>query len=705
MENVANGARHVAALNADETITLLSCYRCKEQSTSQAAPASCSPPPSIGTVLYWQSHDAGHTCVTYKARFNFLSSRMIHAMPINLTLLLVHRKASIDRRPSTFASANVNLRKMSVQGRMTSNSGQSSPSEPFDLGPAAAAASSTSNASLSLFPTTPPPHVPLSADRSLERQAPSPPSSQAVAAALQPLQHVSSSSDSAVRSFAIQQNPYGVSVSPQVVGDVTASAWPSTSAASAAGNVHPVSVVKEKDVSSSNNASSSMQISVEQAAAQNPGASSTFVRRRHRNALHLAVSAGASADVHHLLASHPEFLSDLDHEGNTPVSLSLQLVNAAIGTMLRTVGLSHHRHIEASHNDSVRREALQSHLRVCEMICESVGSQKERALRVEYAGKYRRSAATACLSDISSILSKSMNSFQESQWRTEQRNLAICLASAFKNRCFRRHCATRASDRHRSQAQTLIACAFRMHHAKITLLSNRNRANARSAAFIYLHFLRHKTRCVLRHRAASRIQNAWHLRKPYRQVGELKRVLSQRKVQLFAKQVLTLAFKFFAARLAFAKARTRYLYRQKMIAIAEENQRTGSFAIRLQNVLRCSRARKAYSSVVRRHNCIKIQSFYRCHIARRRAASASADESSLMAFKSGYCYSIFGVSGFVPKVRVNLGGLVSRSALKLQQVWRGHSARAVVARLVLRHAHACARVVQFQYARHYHFDW
>jgi hypothetical protein len=185
----------------------------------------------------------------------------------------------------------------------------------------------------------------------------------------------------------------------------------------------------------------------------------------------------------------------------------------------------------------------------------------------------------------------------------------------------------------------------------------------------------------------------------------LKRVLSQRKAQLFAKQVLTVVFKFFAARLAFAKARAQYLYRQKMIAIAEENQRTGSFAIRLQNVLRSSRARKAYSSVVRHHNCIKIQSFYRCHIARSRAASASADESALIAFKSGYRFSIFGVSGFVPKVRVNLGGLASRAALKMQRVWRGHSARAVMSRLVLSRAHASARVLQFQYARHYHFDW
>ena len=297
----------------------------------------------------------------------------------------------------------------------------------------------------------------------------------------------------------------------------------------------------------------------------------------------------------------------------------------------------------------------------------------------------------------------------------------MCLASAFKNRCFRRYCSTRASDRHRSRAQTLIACAFRMHHAKATLLSNRNRADTRSAAFIYLHYHRHRTRRFLRHSAActsttfphcvfvtlwtGTIQNAWRLRKPYRQVGDLKRVLSQRKAQLFAKQVLTVVFKFFAARLAFAKARAQYLYRQKMIAIAEENQRTGSFAIRLQNVLRCSRARKAYSSVVRHHNSIKIQSFYRCHIARSRAASASADESALIAFKSGYRFSIFGVSGFVPKVRVNLGGLASRAALKMQRVWRGHSARAVVSRLALSRAHASARVLQFQYARHYHFDW
>ncbi len=62
-----------ATLNADETITLLLWYRCKEQSPSQAATASCSPPFSIWIERYWQPHDAGYTCFTYKARFNFLS--------------------------------------------------------------------------------------------------------------------------------------------------------------------------------------------------------------------------------------------------------------------------------------------------------------------------------------------------------------------------------------------------------------------------------------------------------------------------------------------------------------------------------------------------------------------------------------------------------------------------------------------------------
>ncbi len=62
-----------ATLNADETISLLLCYRCKEQSPSQAATASCSPPLSIRIERYWQPHDAGYTCFTYKARFNFLS--------------------------------------------------------------------------------------------------------------------------------------------------------------------------------------------------------------------------------------------------------------------------------------------------------------------------------------------------------------------------------------------------------------------------------------------------------------------------------------------------------------------------------------------------------------------------------------------------------------------------------------------------------
>ena len=318
----------------------------------------------------------------------------------------------MDRRPSTFANANATLRKMSIQGKITTNFGQNSPSEPFDLGPAAVVVSSTANASMTLLPSASPSHVALSADRSLELQAPSPPSSQVAVPAPQPLQHVASSSDSPVSSFASQQNPSGVSVSPQILGDVTASARLSTSAASAAGYTPPVSVVK--DVSSSPNEPSSMRTTVEQPPAQNP-ASSAPVRRRHRNALHIAVTAGAFTDVQHLLASNPQLLNELDHEGHTPVSLSLQLENAAIGTMLRSVGLSHHRHAEAIHNDSLRREALQSHLRVCEMICESVGSQKDRALRMEYASKYRRSVAAACFNDISSILSKNMNSFQESQ--------------------------------------------------------------------------------------------------------------------------------------------------------------------------------------------------------------------------------------------------------------------------------------------------
>ena len=221
---------------------------------------------------------------------------------------------------------------MSIQGKITTNFGQNSASEPFDLGPAAAVVSSTANASLMLLPSASPSHVALSADRSLELQAPSPPSSQVAVPAPQPLQHVASSSHSPVSSFAFQQNPSGVSVSPQVLGDVTASARLSTSAASATGYSPPVSVVK--DVSSSPNAPSSMQTTVEQPPAQNP-ASSAPVRRRHRNALHLAVTAGAFTDVQHLLASNPQLLNDLDHEGHTPVSLSLQLENAAIGTMLR----------------------------------------------------------------------------------------------------------------------------------------------------------------------------------------------------------------------------------------------------------------------------------------------------------------------------------------------------------------------------------
>ena len=172
-----------------------------------------------------------------------------------------------------------------------------------------------------------------------------------------------------------------------------------------------------------------------------------------------------------------------------------------------------------------------------------------------------------------------------------------------------------------------------------------------------------------------------------------------------ANKVLTFVFKFFAARLAFATARAQYLYRRKLIAIAQENEMTGSFAVRLQSVMRCARARKVYSLALRQHNAVKIQCFYRAHMSRCYAASISADESALIAFKSGYRFSIFGVSGFVPKMRINLGGLANRCILKLQRVWRGHCARLLISRLALQRADACARTVQCRYARHYHFDW
>lgn len=298
-----------------------------------------------------------------------------------------------------------------------------------------------------------------------------------------------------------------------------------------------------------------------------------------------------------------------------------------------------------------------------------------------------------------------MSLFQESQWRTEQRNLALRLASTFKSRCFRRNCSKRASDRRCALAQTRIACAIRVHNAKLVLYLKRHNLNSQAAVRIHNLFFRHKCRRSTRTLAARTIQGAWRNRVPHRKMQELKRALQRRQTLLLARHVLYRTFKFFAARLALNNARQEFMRRLKMIEIAEQNQMTGSFAIRLQSAMRCARARKLYSRMVRQRVATKIQCIYRVHKARIHAASMSADESALVAFKSGYCFSIFGVSGFVPRMRINLGGFVARCTLKLQRAWRGRSARLLMARMALRRAHAGARIVQLVYIRHFQFDW
>lgn len=430
------------------------------------------------------------------------------------------------------------------------------------------------------------------------------------------------------------------------------------------------------------------------------------IRRRNRNALHLAIVAGSPDVVQQLLHSNPEYLNDVDHEGHTPVSLSLHLVNSAVGAVLRTAGLSRHRHIsELSHGDSFRKESLDSSFQICKLLSDYTRRQKEWSSSLEHVSRHRRSFASACFSDISSILSRNMTSFQESQWRTEQRNLALRLSSTFKSRCFRRNCSKRASDRRRALAQTLIACAFRVHRAKFVFFCKRGSLNTQAAIRIHNLFFRHKIRRSKCASAALTIQSAWRHRVPHRAMQDLKRALHQRLALLQAHLVLSRLFKFFAARLALSKARKELIHRLKMAEIAEQNAKTGSFAIRLQSALRCSCARKVFSQMIRQRVALQIQCCYRAHLARSSAASASADESALAAFKSGYCFSIFGVSGFVPMMRINLGGYVARCTAKLQRAWRGRSARLLVARMDLQRVHASARTVQFIYARHFHFDW
>jgi hypothetical protein len=430
------------------------------------------------------------------------------------------------------------------------------------------------------------------------------------------------------------------------------------------------------------------------------------ILRRNRNALHLAIVAGSADVVQQLLHSNPEYLNDVDHEGHTPVSLSLQLVNSAVGAVLRTAGLCRHRHIsELPQGDLLRRESWDSNFKICKLLSEHVRKQKEWTSSFEYVSQHRRSFAAACFSNISSILSRNMSLFQESQWRTEQRNLALRLASIFKSRCFRRNCSKRASDRRCALAQTRIACAIRVHNAKLVLFLKRHTLNSQAAVRIHNLFLRHKCRRSTRALAARTIQGAWRNRVPHRTMQESKRALQLRQALLLARHVLHRAFKFFAARLALNNARAEFMHRLKMIEIAQQNQKTGSFAIRLQSAMRCARACKLYSRLVRQRVATKIQCIYRAHIARTRAASVSADESALVAFKSGYCFSIFGVSGFVPKMRINLGGFVARCTSKLQRAWRGRSARLLMARMALRRAHAGARILQLVYIRHLHFEW
>jgi hypothetical protein len=539
---------------------------------------------------------------------------------------------------------------------------------------------------------------------------PQPSSPEAAVAAMRPSRPVTAPSPSTAHSFEssrIIQETASISarIDDASVSDVSqlhaSYSLPSSSTMSpqaALANVISISPVASSLMRRSN-------FSTEPPAVQ-AAASPAPVRRRHRNALHVAVTTASAADVQQLLASNPEYLDDVDFDGNTPVALSLQLANSAISSMLRTLGLCHMRHAEAAHNDLLRRDSLDCNMQVCKLIGEKVGVRKEEALVMEFTNRHRRSVASSCFNNISSILSKNMNSFQESQWRLEERTLALRLASAFKSQRFRQDCSKRASDRHHSLAQSIIACTFRAHRARLALLSKRDDSNLRAGVRIYFQFFRHCIRRRTRARAALVIQNAWHLRGPFRVTRDLKRFLHQNQALLVAKRVLAFLFKFFAARLAFAKARVQYLHRRKMIAIALENELTGSFAIRLQNGVRCMRARQAYTLAVKQRNCTKIQCFYRAHLARCHAASAAADESSLATFKSGYCFSMFGgISGFVPKVRMNLGGLVTRSALKLQRSWRGRSARLLIARLAIERANASARTLQFQYARHYHFDW
>jgi hypothetical protein len=587
---------------------------------------------------------------------------------------------------------------MNAFGKITSDVGAGSLLEHFDRGPAADTSASDETA-----------NIPGSTGLSLALSALQLSSSETTAAARQSPQHVSAANGLAVQAFdsVCGADDVAAASTPNAAQpDTSSSALHSSSAVSAPSFFPQAAVAKTTSIIPVT--STQMHRSnpaVEQHAVQ-VTAHPTLVRHRHRNALHLATTAGSVVDVQHLLIAHPEYLHDVDFEGHTPLSLSLQLMNSAAGSMLRRVGLCHHRHIELNHNkDSFRGETLESNFQVCKLIGKKVRNQKDLALSMEYASRYRRSVAAACFNDISLVLSNNMNSFQESQWRSEQRNLALCLASAFKNQRFRRHCSKLARERHLSRAQTLIACAYRVRYAKLALLFKRSVLKSRAASRIsHLYFL-HTIYRRMRARAALIIQRAWLLRKPHQAVRDLRRVLYERKGLLRANKVLTLVFKFFAARLAFARAQAQLLYHRKLIAIAQENEMTGSFAVRLQIVMRCARARKVYSLAFRQHNAVKIQCFYRSHIARCRAASDSADESALIAFKSGYRFSIFGVSGFVPKIRINLGGLATRCIQKLQRVWRGHSARLLISRLALQRAHACARTVQSRYARHYHFDW
>ena len=436
-------------------------------------------------------------------------------------------------------------------------------------------------------------------------------------------------------------------------------------------------------------------------------APSIQARRRYQNPLHLAIIAGAAADVQQLLQSNPEYLDDIDFDGYTPVALSLLVVNSAIGGILRTAGLSHHRHISEvpMHSDAVRGGSFDATGQVCKFMCENARQQRERALTAEYVGKYRRSLAAACFSDISAILNKNMDTFQAQQWQMKQRDLALRLASALSNRRFRHVCFKRAANRRRAFAQTRIACNLRVHHAKRALLSRRDALLTIAAARITLMYLRYKTCSSRRARAAIVIQSSWRCRMPQRTLRELKRSFLQQQALLRARKLLGCFFKFMASRLVIKKARVQQLHRHKMQLIADQNARTGIFAVCIQRAMRSAFARKVYAVLLRRHKAIIIQCCYRAHIARSLASSASADESFLLAFKSGYRFSIYGGPTFVPKVGVNLGGLVIRCTLALQRVCRGHRARLLIARLAMQRMHSSACCVQLRYARHYHRDW